>query len=453
MGRKNSIEKVYVEGVDYPNKGYGTVGDKKVHFKGGVPGRQVNVKITRGGTASLKGKILEVLEHSPWENETPCPAFGLCGGCTYQRLDYVKELEHKKQQIEKLFVDNNIEIKDIPINPSPLLHGYRNKMEYTFGDQGKGTELMLGLHARGRFYEVVDTTGCNLVHPDFERIRQAAVDYGREQGLSYYRKMNHKGYLRHLVVRLAMNTGQLMVNLVTSSQDQADLSIFVEKLRALPLENTLASVLHTTNDSPADAIVPEELEILYGIDFIVEKMNDLEFKISPFSFFQPNVQGASKLYNKAAEYVGEEKDALIYDLYSGTGTISQVLAKNAKKVVGVEIVEEAVEASIENAKRNSIDNIEFIQDDVLNFLQSDAHKADIILLDPPREGVHSKAVEKIIAAAPRKIIYISCNPASFVRDAYDFLQAGYEIVDAEIFDQFPRTVHVETVVLMSRVNK
>ena len=240
-----------------------------------------------------------------------------------------------------------------------------------------------------------------------------------------------------------------MVLLSTSSQSKLDEEAFIKFLLDLDLEGQIVSIYHVTNDALSDAIVPEEMKLIYGKDHIEEEVLGLRFKISPFSFFQTNTKSAEVLYKMAREKI-DAKDKLVFDLYSGTGTITQVLAESAKKVIGVEIVEEAVEAARENAKLNGIDNVEFIASDVLKVLDDLDKNPDLIVLDPPREGINPRAIEKIIDFDPEKFLYISCNPVTMVRDLQVFGERGYKIEELEIVDQFPKTSHVETVVLMSR---
>ena len=221
-------------------------------------------------------------------------------------------------------------------------------MEYSFGDEYKDGPLALGLHKRGSFYDVVNTTECKIVHPDFNQIVKAVKAYFEETGLGFYKKMQHTGYLRHLLVRRAVKTGEILVDLVTTSQAEPDLSSFVEMLLQLPLEGRLVGILHTWNDSLSDAVKNDRTDVLYGQDYFYEELLGLKFKISPFSFFQTNSLGAEVLYEKAREYVWDTNDKVVFDLYSGTGTIAQIIAPVASKVVGVEIVEEAVEEAREN---------------------------------------------------------------------------------------------------------
>ena len=262
--------------------------------------------------------------------------------------------------------------------------------------------------------------------------------------------MAHEGYLRHLLVRRGEKTGEILIDLVTSSQEQHDLKGFAECILALPLEGKVAGILHTYNDSLADVVQDDRTEILYGQDFFYEELLGLKFKITPFSFFQTNSLGAEVLYDLARSYVGEMKDKVIFDLYSGTGTIAQMLASVAKKVVGIEIVEEAVEAAKQNAELNRLANCEFLAGDVLKAIDLVRETPDIIVLDPPRDGINPKALRKIIDFGVKKIVYISCKPTSLARDLEMLQECGYGVERCVCVDMFPGTVHVETVVLIQR---
>ena len=274
--------------------------------------------------------------------------------------------------------------------------------------------------------------------------------YFKERNASYYHKISHEGYLRHLLVRRAENTGEILVNLVTTSQEEWDLMPLVQEVLGLPLEGKVVGFLHIINDSLADIVKSDETKVLYGQDYFYEELLGLKFKITPFSFFQTNSLGAEVLYSTAREFVGETKDRTIFDLYSGTGTIAQILAPVAKEVIGVEIVEEAVTAAKENAEANGLTNCSFLAGDVLKVIDEIEEKPDFIVLDPPREGIHPKALPKIVDLYRcEKMLYISCKPTSLARDLIEFAKYGYRVEKVCCVDMFPGTVHCETVVLLS----
>ena len=278
------------------------------------------------------------------------------------------------------------------------------------------------------------------------------LEEAKKLGLSYYHKLSHQGYFRHLLVRKGIKSDEILVDLVTSTQSSPDLMPMRDALLSLSLNGKIVGILHTENDSLADVVQSDRTEILYGQDYFEEELLGLKFKISPFSFFQTNSLGAEVLYETARAYIGTTKDKTIFDLYSGTGTIAQILAPVAKKVIGVEIVEEAVDAAKENAKRNGLTNCEFIAGDVLKVIDTIEEKPDLIVLDPPRDGIHPKALEKIIAYGVENMVYISCKPTSLARDLEVLQARGYRVEKVCCVDMFPSTCHVETVALLTRIN-
>lgn len=410
------------------------------------------------------------------------------------------------------------------IMPSPKQYGYRNKMEFTFGDETKDGLLSLGLHKRGSFYDILTVSDCLIMDEDYRKILMFTRDYFAERNIPYFHRMSHTGYLRHLLVRKAARTGEILVALVTSTQMEVDLEPWVdgilemfgqgrddqrdmqdedilqgdirrmdvqgENIQRVDMQKTdiqrenmqkvdirreniqkadiskenlrgmedgfkgkIKGILHIENDSLADAVKCDRQNILYGTDAILEKLLGLQFSISAFSFFQTNSLGAEVLYELVRKYVqGKEAGSVVYDLYSGTGTIAQMLAPAAKKVIGVEIVEDAVEAAKKNAAGNGLSNCEFLAGDVLKVLDEITEKPDYIILDPPRDGIHPKALQKIIEYGVENMIYISCKPTSLARDLGPLTAAGYEIRRLGMVDMFPGTGNVETVVCLSNKN-
>ena len=336
------------------------------------------------------------------------------------------------------------------VKESPVREAYRNKMEFSFGDEYKDGPLALGMHKRGSFHDIVNVTECKIVDEDFRRIIKAVLEFATDTGLPYYHRMRHTGFFRHLLVRKAVRTGEILIDLVTTSEAQLDEARLVEKLTGLSYDGKLAGILHTTNNSLADVVKDEGTKILYGQDYFYEELLGLKFKITPFSFFQTNSLGAEVLYETARSYIGETKDKVIFDLYSGTGTIAQILAPVAKKVVGVEIVEEAVEAAKENAALNGLDNCTFWAGDVLKVIDDLGEVPDLIVLDPPRDGVHPKALEKIIDFGVERMVYIACKPTSLARDLELLQGRGYQVERIGCVDLFPSTYHIETVCLLGR---
>ncbi len=538
--KKGNIYEGIVKKVEFPNKAYVEVIEKDENgneqktltiVKGALPGQKIKFRAKKVRKDKSQGILLEVTEKSPLETAEPmCSRFGKCGGCSYQTLPYEKQLELKRNQVLEIIdnvyktLDSSLGIKKDYIYdgilPSPEIKGYRNKMEFSFGDEYKGGPLTLGLHKKGSVHDIVNASGCQIVDDDYSKVIDCIVEYFREKQVPHYNKNTHQGVLRHLLVRRAVSTGELLVALVTSSQQ--DISEYVsevsEKLNGLEYNGKLTGFIHIINDGLGDVVKSDKMHIISGKDWFTEKILGLQFKISPFSFFQTNTKGAEVLYTRARDYVlgGEmagvgknsvgvgrdaensridgvclektadssdivdgysEKDAenvdladiyskktkspeaetnagfkdkVVFDLYSGTGTIAQIIAPVAKKVIGVEIVEEAVEAAKENAAINGLDNCEFIAGDVLKVIDEIDEKPDYIILDPPREGIHPKAIRKIIDYGVENIVYISCKPTSLSQDLATFETFGYHVERVSNVDMFPGTVHVETCVLLSR---
>lgn len=472
--KKGQIIEGVIDRVEFPNKGIIlTEEGKNVIVKNGVQGQKVSASINKIRKGKCEGRLLEVLEKSPLELAEPgCKHFGECGGCTYQSLPYEEQLKMKSAQVEKLIADvldpNNTEYEFLGIKPSPQTAAYRNKMEFSFGDEFKDGPLALGMHKRGSFYDIVTVPECQIVDEDFRTVLTTTLQFFREKNCSFYHKLRHTGYLRHLLVRKAVKTGEILVDVVTTTQldpqissEEALLAEWKEALLQASYKGKMTGILHTKNDSVADTVTNEGTEVLWGQDFFYEELLGLRFKITPFSFFQTNSLGAEVLYSTARDFIGDaltdtdiaENGKVVFDLYSGTGTIAQMLSPVAKKVIGVEIIEEAVEAAKENAKLNDLHNCDFIAGDVLKVIDTIEEKPDYIVLDPPRDGIHPKALEKIIHYGVPQMVYISCKPTSLARDL-EILQArGYEVKKVCCVDMFPNTVHVETVCLLSKLHE
>lgn len=475
--KKGQVYEGIIERVDFPNKAVVPVeeatdnGEKIIQHavvKGGIPGQTISFSIKKARKDKCQGRLREILKKSPLETETPlCPKYGICGGCNYQSLPYEEQLALKKEQVLRLIHPiykeqsaNNNAGTDKPADPethyiydgifgSPDIFGYRNKMEFSFGDEIKDGPLTLGLHKKGSFHDILDADCCKIVHGDFTRVLTCVRDYCREHQIPHYRKNSHEGVLRHLLVRRASATGELLAALVVSSQQEIDWTPLSHRLQALPLEGNLTGFLLITNDSLGDVVQSDRMEILYGKDWFTEEVLGLKFRVSAFSFFQTNTRGAEVLYSQARKYISHLQGKVVFDLYSGTGTIAQLIAPVAKKVIGVEIVEEAVEAARENAALNGLSNCEFIAGDVLKVLDELEEKPDFIILDPPRDGIHPKALKKIIAYGVKNMVYISCKPTSLARDLAVLEENGYHMERMCNVDMFPQTVHVETVVMLS----
>jgi tRNA/tmRNA/rRNA uracil-C5-methylase (TrmA/RlmC/RlmD family) len=533
--KKGEVYEGVIEKVTFPNKGHVPVDGQEVIVKNGIPGQKIRFRIHKKRKNQVEGILMDILENSPKEQvPAGCSLFPSCGGCMYRTMKYEDQLTMKEEQIRALmdqalieggqvkmlkpetestesgdgsvngkestkgnsgpacaYKEEDVKTFAVPdytfegVKGSPVNNGYRNKMEYSFGDDQKDGPLTLGLHKKASTYDILTADDCRIVHEDFNRILRCVLDFCTEKNWPYLRKMTHVGYLRHLLVRRAVMTGEILVDLVTTSQyemdlsegnprkqltgeemsraremrteesltaEQGDLMELTARIQALELEGEIAGILHTVNDSLADVVQNDHTDILAGRDYFYEELLGLKFKITPFSFFQTNSKGAEVLYSTAREFLGDIDNQTVFDLYSGTGTIAQMLAPVAKNVVGVEIVEEAVEAAKENAALNGLDNCTFIAGDVLKVLDDLKEKPDTIVLDPPRDGIHPKALPKIVAYGVDKIIYISCKPTSLARDLPYFLHHGYRLERICCVDMFPGTVHVESCVLLERVS-
>lgn len=470
--KKGQIRTGVVRNVKFPNRAMvvlepleGAADDEEIcEVKGALPGQKISVVITKVRKGKGEGRLKEILEKSPVETvgveNGGCPHFNICGGCSYISMPYEESLKIKENQVRELLepvLSKQQSVCQIePIRQSPVYYGYRNKMEFTFGDEVKDGPLALGMHKKGSFYDIVTVDGCRLVDDDYSAILRETLCYFEEKKMPFYHRYTHEGYLRHLLVRRASRTGEILAALVTTTQQEVDLESWKERLLSLPLNGKFAGILHITNDSMSDAVKCDSSEILYGRDYFYEELLGLKFRISTFSFFQTNTCGAEVLYETAREYVGSlvkeegKPDSIVYDLYSGTGTIAQLMAPVAKKVIGVEIVGEAVVAARENAKQNGLENCEFIAGDVLKVLDEIEEKPDFIILDPPRDGVHPKALSRIIGYGVEKLVYISCKPTSLARDLEIFIANGYEVQRCVPVDQFPWTTGIETVCLLGR---
>lgn len=446
-----------VVGLTFPNKGKVDCGEEGMAVvKGTVPGQTVKFVVSKKRSGNAIGRLKEVVEKSELEDVSPkCPHFEFCGGCSYQTMSYDNQLKLKKDTVKGI-LDNaiNESYEFQGILQSPLQWEYRNKMEFSFGDEVKDGPLALGMHKRNSFHDIVTVDECQIVDSDYRKILDAVLEFCASKELPFYKKLRHEGYLRHLLVRRTTVTKQLLVAVVTTSdkemEEKANWTELVEILKNLDLSAKLCGVIHIINDGLADVVQSDETRILFGDEYIYEELLGLRFKISVFSFFQTNSLGAEVLYSKAREYIGDTKDMTVFDLYSGTGTIAQIIAPVAKKVVGVEIVEEAVEAAKVNAGLNGLDNCEFIAGDVLKVIDEIEDKPDMIILDPPRDGINPKALQKIIDFGVNNLVYISCKPTSLARDLEMLQEQGYRVEKACAVDMFPNTVHVETVVLLSQ---
>ena len=454
MKKKDCIQ-LLIEDVNFPNKGYGFAEGSKVVVKHTVPGQTVLAQVTKKRSSGVEARLLEVQKRSTLEREEGfCSHYPVCGGCAYQTMRHDAELQMKEKQVRHLLEEAGITgYQWEGIEASPNECGYRNKCEFSFGDEGLDGALALGMRKKMSRYEVVTLQDCNIVDEDFLTILKATLAFFRERQVSFYHTGRHAGCLRHLVVRKGAATGEILVHLLTAEEGPFSLEEWKNMLLGLALKGKICGILHSLNQSLADVVQSDSMQVLYGREYFMERLFDLEFKVSAYSFFQTNSKGAEKLYEIVREFAGDTTGKVVFDLYCGTGTIGQIMAARSKQVIGIELVEEAAQAANENAARNGLKNCRFLAGDVLKMVDTLEEKPDLMIIDPPREGIHPKAIGKIIAFAAPEIVYVSCKPTSLARDLKIFQDAGYGVKRVKLMDMFPRTQHVETVVLMSRVDK
>ena len=394
---------------------------------------------------------METINTKILNTDTLCPAAEHCGGCIYQGTAYEEQYAAKDKAMRKLLGKHDIdESVYLGMEPAICTGGYRNKMEYTFGDLEKGGELELGMHFKGRFMSIITTDECQLVPPDFNRVLRATLDFCRERGYIPYHRKTHLGLLRNLVVRCGVRTNELLINIVTSSEPGFDEDAYRELLLGLDLDMQIVGIMRTFNDSVADAVIDESHKLLYGRDYYNEEILGLKFKVKAFAFFQTNIDAVERLYRYVLDVVPDVSGKTVYDLYCGTGTISQLMASAAKDVYGIDIVEDSIIAARSNTELNGITNCHYICGDVKDKLDAIPVMPDAIVVDPPRVGIHDKAVGMLSRYGIDEIVYVSCNPKTLCINLDSFRTNGYEIVSIKAFDNFPMTKHVECVCLLDK---
>ena len=385
------------------------------------------------------------------ENKDLCVHYDRCGGCSIQEIPYQQQLKDKKEMLLEIFSDQEISTDNFEeILASPDIYEYRNNMEFSFGDLKKGGKLQLGMHPRGKRYDVITVDHCLLVDRDFRDILSTIIDYCRKHDFKKYHIKLREGFLRNLIIRKGINTGEVVANLVTTSQVEHDFEPLSRELKNLDLKGELVGFVQTINDDFSDQVSCDEMKIHYGRNYFYDKLLDNKFKIDSLSFFQTNTKGAELLYSEAADYISSAKDKVVYDLYCGAGTISQAIAKDADKIFGIEIDQDAVKKAAENAELNNVDNAEYIAGDVLEKINNLKENPDLIIIDPPRPGINPKALDKIASAGADEILYISCNPKSLARDLVSLKMHNYQLEKFKAVDMFPHTKHLEVITLLKK---
>ena len=388
-----------------------------------------------------------------------CPAAEHCGGCIYQGVDYAEQYRQKDKAVRRLLDKHDIDEElYLGMEPAIFTGGYRNKMEYTFGDLEKGGELELGMHYKGRWMSILTTDECQLVPGPFNTVLRSVLEFCRLKGYRPYHRKTHEGLLRNLVVRCGVRTGELLVNIVTASDGELSGNFDEDGFREMLMEldtgdMNIVGIMRTFNDSLADAVIDESHKVLWGRDYYNEEILGLKFRVKAFAFFQTNIDAVERLYSDVLEVIPDVSGKTVYDLYCGTGTISQLMASKAKDVYGIDIVEDSIEAARSNTELNGITNCHYICGDVKEKLDEIPEKPDAIVVDPPRVGIHDKAVAMLCRYGIDEIVYVSCNPKTLCINLDSFRANGYEIKQIKAYDNFPMTKHVETITLLSCRNK
>ncbi|OGS17442.1 MAG: 23S rRNA (uracil-5-)-methyltransferase RumA [Elusimicrobia bacterium RIFOXYA2_FULL_50_26] len=443
---------ISIEKIVYPGKALGRGADGIATFvDGALSGEVVDVTVTRNKKTFKEAVLNTVVTPSPRRIEARCPSYGACGGCSFQHADYTDQLPIKEAYVRELISPLGITVN--PLVASPDVWGYRNKMEFSFfkeNDGGAG----LGLHKKGAFDRYISVPPCFICDEDFTAVVGQVLNFARQSGLGVYDKKTHEGFYRHLVLRKAKNTGQLLVNLVTNSAPSLSGGFFQPLIDVV--KGKVSSLYHTQNGRMSDAVACDCLTLLHGAEMIEERLNvgrkEYRFDISPFSFFQTNTRGAELLYDAVLQAGGWKKDDMVLDLYCGTGTIGIVVAPYVKEVIGVEQVADAVNDANRNRDKNAGANCSFVAGSVEKWIKhGDIPSFNAMIVDPPRGGLSSKVISFIAKTLPEKIIYVSCNPATLARDIKDITaQSPYVAGHALCVDMFPHTFHVESVVSLAR---
>lgn len=466
MGRRRKIlpvfENVTITDAGAEGKAIARVDDAVVFVTGVVPGDVVDLQVTKKRKRYFEARPIKFIEYSKDRVPAFCKHFGVCGGCKWQELPYEKQLFYKHKQVNDNFQRlGKFEFPSVaPILGSAETEFYRNKMEYTFShtewltneelNTDKEKRPALGLHVPGRFDGIVNIKNCHLQGSISNDVRNQLRSFALENDLSFFDMRGQTGLLRNIVIRTA-STGENMVIVIFAMPEEDKIKLVMEFLKNEFPEIT--SLMYIINEKKNDSYSDQEVICYSGKDHIYEEMEGLKFKIDPKSFYQTNSLQAYELYKVAREYANIQSDEVVYDLYTGTGTIANFIAKNAKKVVGVEYVPEAIEDAKVNSSENSIDNTTFFAGDMKDILTSsfieENGKPDVIITDPPRAGMHEDVINVILNAAPKRIVYVSCNPATQARDI-QLLDEAYEVKKVQPVDMFPHTHHVENVVLLDR---
>lgn len=465
MKRKKNLplyENIEITGIAAEGKAITRIDDMVVFVPYCVPGDIVDLQITRRKHSFMEGRVERLIKPSDIRCEPVCKHYGECGGCKWQILPYAEQLRYKQQQIaDNLTRIGKVELPEIsPILGSKHIYEYRNKLEFTCSDRkwlswnviraAGGMENVdnsygLGFHIPNCFDKVLDITECHLMPDINNRIRNAVRNFARQHGISFYNEHAHEGQLRTLILR-SNHEGEIMLIVVWAEEPYMPLMAYLQE--QFP---EIVSLLYVVNRKFNDTISDQEVHVYAGQDYIMEQMEDLQFKVGPKSFYQTNTDQAYELYKVARDFAGLTGNELVFDLYTGTGTIANFVAHLARQVIGIEYVPEAIEDAKVNAQINHLDNTLFFAGDMKDILNEDFiaqyGRPDVIITDPPRAGMHEDVINTILFAEPQRIVYVSCNPATQARDL-SMLDSKYRVVKVQPVDMFPHTHHVENVVLL-----
>ncbi len=459
--KKGSAIEIDVTGIAFGGRGLARVEGMAVFVDRAVPGDRVLARVTRKKKSFAEARFLELLAASPDRVAAPCRYSGVCGGCTWQFLRYERQLEYKRRHVaESLEHIGGIRGVTVhPTLPSERIFGYRNKMEFSFSERrwrmpeelGRGVAdagIALGLHVPGTFFKVLDIRACLLQLPLGNAFLNEMRAHVKRSGIPVYGLRSHEGFWRFLVLRHSLAHDRWMVNIVTSAPDRAAVQPFADRLAACYPE--VVSVVNNITAAKGGTAFGEQEILLAGAPTLTDRIGPFVFGISANSFFQTNTRGAEGLYRTARDYAGLTGKETVVDLYSGTGTIPVWIADQARSVTGIEIVESAVADAVANCRRNGIDNCRFVLGDIRHVLSGMTAAPDVMIIDPPRAGMHPDVVRQVLDMAPERMVYVSCNPATLARDL-DLMKARYRAAEVQPVDLFPHTFHIESVARLERI--
>jgi 23S rRNA (uracil1939-C5)-methyltransferase len=461
--KKNTLIDLTIDSIAFGAKGIARINDFVIFVRDALPGQKVRALIIKKKAAFAEAIIQDVLEESPYHVEAPCPYFDDCGGCKFQHLDYQKQLDMKTDQVKDIFT-HLAKMPDIPILPAlaaPQQYAYRNKMDFSTGvsrwrltknDPGTPEDFAIGLHAPGRFDRILDIEACLLQDDTRNAVFQTIRQWAKENHITLNNKREYTGYLRSVMIRKGEHSGEIMVNLITRTEDKNLLQPLVDMIKEK--HPAVTSIVNNITNSKSDNSIGEREILLYGSPVIHDTLGGLVYEISANAFFQTNTKGAEQLYDTVVDFAELKPDMVVWDFYSGAGSISLYIADKVKQVIGFEVVRDAVRNAKSNAKRNKVPHCEFFEANLDTFLQANQdliaslEKPDLAIVDPPRAGLNPKFIKQLVGLKPRAIVYVSCNPATQARDIQLLAEAGYEVEKIQPVDMFPHTAHIETVAKM-----